>query len=166
MAIRVTSEVGRTPTGMFFISERRPKRSLSLFFDRTKTGIKGLLIVRNQPEGVSSDDELKHIECHRLLLRETENSIRPSDLKGIEEIITSFFKRNRGGIALLDGFEMLTLFNDFDKVTMMLNKAQSVADSCGGSIVIPIDNRAIYPEDLRRISEIYKFLDENHDEKS
>lgn len=166
MAIRVTSEVEGAPTGMFFISERRPKRSLSLFFDRTRSGKKGLLIVRNQPEGVSSDDELERIECHRLLLRETENSIRPSDLKGIEEIITSFFARSRGGIALLEGFEMLTMFNDFDKVTVMLNKAQSAADSSGGFIVIPIDNRAIYPEDLRRISENYKFLGANRDEKS
>jgi hypothetical protein len=53
---------------------------------------------------------------------------------------------------------MLTLFNDIDKVAEMLNEAQSAADSCGGSIVIPIDNRAIYPEDYRIISEKYKLL--------
>lgn len=155
----MSNEGGGLATGMVFVDERKPRLSLSIFLDRKKSGRKGLLIARSQPDHISSDDELKDVECHRLLLRETENSVRPSDLKAIEEIITSFFDRNDGGVALLDGFEMLTLFNDFSKVVELLSKAQSAADSCGGSIVIPIDNRAIYPEDYRRIADTYKFLD-------
>lgn len=152
------TESGGAPSGIIFIDERRPKLSLSLFLDRKRLGEKGLLISRNQPEHLSQDDDLKDVECHRLLLRETEGSIRPSDLKAIEKVIVSFFSKNEGGVALLDGFEMLTLFNDFNKVTELLGKAQSAADSCGGSIVIPIDNRAMYPEDYRMISENYKLL--------
>jgi hypothetical protein len=144
--------------GMVFVDERKPRLSLSTFLDRTRSGEKGLLIARNQPEHMCPDEELKGVECHRLLLRETENSVRPSDLAEIENIITAFFGRNKGGVALIDGFEMLTLFNDISKVAEMLNKAREAADSCGGSIVIPIDNRAIYPEDYRMISENYDFL--------
>jgi hypothetical protein len=144
---------------MIFVEERKPRLSLSIFLDRKKSGDKGLLIVRNEPEHISTDEDLKDVECYRLLLRHTANSIHPSDLKKIGEVIASFFERNKGGVALFDGFEMLTLFNDFSKVTELLNKAQSAADSCGGAIVIPIDDRAVYPEDYKRISESFNFLE-------
>lgn len=155
----MVTEGGNVTAGMVFVDERRPERSLSLFLNMKESGKKALLIARNEPGGMASDEELEDVECHRLLLRETEDSIRPSDLEAIERIITSFFERNGGGVALLDGLEMLTLFNDFSKVTELLNKAQAAADGCGGSIVIPIDNRAIHPEDYRKISEDYTFLD-------
>ncbi|MEE9224324.1 MAG: DUF835 domain-containing protein [Thermoplasmata archaeon] len=156
--MHLSNEGRRFITGMVFVDERKPRLSLSVFLDRMKAGDKGLLIAKNEPDHMCPNEELEGVECHRLLLRETENSVRPSDLAEIETIITSFFNRNKGGVALLDGFEMLTLFNDFSKVADMLNKAQSAADSCGGSIVIPIDNRAIYPEDYRMISENYRLL--------
>ncbi len=159
MVIRLVTTRGNVPAGMIFVDERRPERSLSLFLNGKESGKKALLIARNEPGHLASDEELEDVECHRLLLRETEDGIRPSDLEGIERIITSFFKRNKEGVALLDGLEMLTLFNDFGKVTELLNKAQAAADDCGGAIVIPIDNRAIHPEVYRRISEDYSFLD-------
>ncbi len=156
--IEVTSNGGDLPTGIIFVNERKPKRSLSLFFGRKKSGEKALFISRNQPETMAGGEELTGVECHRILLREEGDSVKPSDLRTIEGIITSFFQRNKGGVAFVDGVEMLTLFNEFTKVTEMLRKAQEAADSCGGFIVIPIDNRAIYPEDYRLISEKFKFL--------
>lgn len=157
--IGLVTKGGDVPAGMIFVDERRPKRSLSLFLNGKESGRKALLIARNEPGDMASDEELEDVECHRLLLRETEGSIRPSDLEAIEKVITSFFERNDGGVALLDGLEMLTLFNDLSKVTEMLNKAQAAADGCGGAIVIPIDNRVIQPEVYRRISEDYTLLD-------
>ncbi len=159
MVIELVTKGGDVPTGMIFVDERRPKRSLTLFLNGKESGKKALLIARNELGRLASDEELEDVECHRLLLRETEDGIRPSDFEGIERIVTSFFEKNKGGVALLDGLEMLTLFNDFSKVTELLNKAQAAADGCGGSIIIPIDIRAIHPEVYSRISEDYSFLD-------
>lgn len=144
---------------MVFINERRPKFSISFFRKRTKAGEKGLFIARKHPDDVALQKELSGVECYWLLLREGENCVRPSDLDTVESIITSFFERHKGGIALLDGIEILSLYNDFEEVLNLLRKAQLAADSCGGSIIIPVDNRAIYPEDLRQISAGFKFLD-------
>ncbi|MFQ6061043.1 MAG: hypothetical protein ACE5KV_07115, partial [Thermoplasmata archaeon] len=67
-------------TGMFLVNERRPKRSLSLFFDKTESGTKGLCILRKKPEDVIMRERLKKVECHYLLLRDEKDSIRPSNL--------------------------------------------------------------------------------------
>ena len=159
MAIGLSTEGGGSLKGLFFISERRPRASHSIFKERTEAGEKGLFIARYHPDDVALQEELRGVECHWLLLREKENSVRPSDLKAIEDIISSFFKRHAGGVALIDGVEILGLFNDFEKVLELLNKAQSAADSCGGSIIVPIDDRALYPEDYREISMRFNFLD-------
>lgn len=161
----MSAEGGGSLKGLFFISERRPRTSHSIFKQRTRAGEKGLFIARYHPDDVALKEELCDVECHWLLLREKENSVRPSDLRAIGDIISSFFKRHSGGIALIDGVEILGLFNDFDKVVELLNKAQSAADSCGGSIIVPVDDRALYPEDFREISQRYNFLDAGVTEK-
>ena len=159
MAIELSIKGGGSLKGLFFINERRPRTSHSIFKERTKAGEKGLFIARYHPDDVALKEELCDVECHWLLLRERENSVRPSDLKAIEGIIRSFFKKHNGGVALIDGVEILGLFNDFENVVELLNRAQSAADSCGGSIIVPIDDRALYPEDFREISRKYTFLD-------
>lgn len=151
-------EGGRALNGLFFVSERRPNASISLFKERTNAGEKGLLIARSHPDDIALKEELSEIECHWLLLREKKNSVRPSDLKAVEEIILSFFRRHGGGVTLLDGVEILCLFNDFEQVQKLLNSAQSAADACGGSIIVPVDDRALYPEDLKTISKNFRLL--------
>jgi hypothetical protein len=164
-AIELSVECGGSLKGLFFISERRPRESHSIFRERTEAGEKGLFIARYHPDDVALKEELCDVECHWLLLRQRENSVRPSDLKAIEDIISSFFKKHNGGVALIDGVEILGLFNDFEKVVELLSKAQSAADSCGGSIIVPIDDRALYPEDFMEISRRFNFLDAGITEK-
>ncbi|MCK4443436.1 MAG: DUF835 domain-containing protein [Thermoplasmata archaeon] len=159
MAIELSTGAGGGLKGLYFISERRPRSSHSLFRQRTKAGEKDLFIARYHPDDVALKEELCDVECHWLLLREKENSVRPSDLKAVEEIIRSFFRRHKGGIALIDGVDILCLFNDFDKVVKLLNNVQSTAESCGGFIIVPVDDRALYPEDFSEISREYSFLD-------
>lgn len=144
---------------MFFVNERRPEQSLSLFFDKKEGGAEGLCIARRQLDSVSMEEQLKDVECYWLLLREAENAIRPSDLEKIDEVMTSFLTRNRGGVVLLDGFEMLMLFNDYTKVSELLNKVKSLADSNDAAVIIPVDSRALYREDFENISSNYEVLE-------
>lgn len=155
----MVTQGGAFPVGMLFVNERRPERSLSLFLEKKKSGRKALFISRHKPQAMAGEEDMRGVECHRILLREEPNSIQPSNLEKIESIIREFFEKNKGGVALIDGVEMLTLFNDFDKVTDLLRKAQDAADSYGGFIIIPIDNRSIYPEDFKAICEKFEFLD-------
>lgn len=145
--------------GMFFVDERRPRKSFSLFCDRIKAGSKGLCIARREPDDLSVQELLKKVEYHRLLLKDAENSIRPSDLRRIDGIVSSFFERNKGGTVILEGVEMLLLFNDHSKVTELLNKAKSLADSRDGVIVIPVDSRTIYREDFENVKENFRVLE-------
>lgn len=151
--------------GMFFVDERRPEQSFSLFIDRKKAGAKGLCIARRQLENATSEEELRDVECYWLLLRDADNAIRPSDLEKIDDVICSFLEKNRGGVVLLDGFEMLMLFNDYSKISEMLTKAKSLADLNDAAIIIPIDSRALYREDFERISKDFKVLDLDRAEK-
>lgn len=98
---------GGSLKGLYFIGERRPQASHSLFRQRTNAGEKGLFIARYHPDDVALKEELRDVECYWLLLREKENSVRPSDLNAVEEIIRSFFEMHKGGIALIDGIEIL-----------------------------------------------------------
>ncbi|MFQ6060648.1 MAG: DUF835 domain-containing protein, partial [Thermoplasmata archaeon] len=81
------------------------------------------------------------------------------------EIVSSFFERNKGGIVLLDGFEMLTLFNDYDKVAGLLDRLRTLADSSNGAVVIPVDRRAIYREDFEKISKSFRVVELDRAEK-
>lgn len=151
--------------GMVLVDERRAEQCYSIFFKRKKAGAKCLCILRRQPEDVSLQEELKDVECYWLLLRKAENSIRPSDLGRIDNIITSFLERNKGGTVLLDGFEMLMLFNDYADVAQLLSKARLLADSNEGAIIIPVDRRAIYREDFEKISEDFGVVELDRAEK-
>jgi archaellum biogenesis ATPase FlaH len=150
---------------MYLVDERQSEQSYSLFFDRTKTGAKGLCILRRQPDDVALRIELKNVKCHWLLLRETKDSIRPSDLRKIDEVICSFLERNRGGIVLLDGFETLLLFNDFTEVSELLSKVRSLAESNEGAVIVPVDSRAMFREDFNKISESFRVLELDSAEK-
>jgi hypothetical protein len=151
--------------GMFFVNERRPEQSFSIFIDRKNSGAKGLCIARRQHDNATLEDELRDVECYWLLLRDAEKAIRPSDLGKIDDVLCSFLQKNHGGVVLLDGFEMLMLFNDYAKISDMLNKAKFLADTSESAIIIPVDSRALYREDFENISENFKVIDMDKAEK-
>ncbi|UCD91715.1 MAG: DUF835 domain-containing protein [Methanobacteriota archaeon] len=151
--------------GIFFVNERRPEQSLSIFIDRKRAGAKALCIVRRQHDHAALEQELQEVERYWLLLRYAQNAIRPSDLDKIDSVICSFLQKNRGGVVLLDGFETLMLFNDYSKISKLVGKAKSLADSSGSAIIIPVDSRALYREDFENISENFKVIDIDKAEK-
>jgi hypothetical protein len=56
MEMDLSSEGGRFTTGMVFVDERKPRLSLSVFLDRTKSGDKGLLIGRRMLQASPKGD--------------------------------------------------------------------------------------------------------------
>ena len=135
----------------YLIKEKTFERSLAVFSNLIKFGLKGLCFTTKHPDVLREMYSIKDFEGEFVWLSSSgggENSINPSDLTTVHGKIHEFTKENENSIILLLGLEYIITLAGFDKILRFLNSIIDVVAINDSRLIIAIDSGTLNPREL------------------
>ncbi|NLI73888.1 MAG: DUF835 domain-containing protein [Euryarchaeota archaeon] len=143
--------------GKFYLFEERvPLRTHQVLRKELSKGRKTLYISKNPPRLLRSQlnfDETK-LSTMWLSTRPNPECIPPMNLKIFEQNITDFLSENENGIVVLNGLDVLEMWNGFRPVLDVLARTQRRVNSNGSNLLISLDPHNHYPQKLVKLEDI------------
>jgi len=140
----IISEVVRTQltTGKtYLLMERVPLRTHQILRRELAHGRKVLYFSKNSPNLLKTqlDVEPEQIELRWLNPRPEEECSSPMDLEAFESKVTRFIEKNKDGIVVLNGLEVLEMWNGFRPVFDRLRSMHKKVSANGNNLIITFD---------------------------
>jgi len=114
------------------------QESLKIAFDLTNHKVKGLFIVREDPDYLIKNYNFKHEDIVLLSARSIKDFEAINSLQDIAITITKFLK-NGGGVVVLGGLEYLISRCGFNPVFMMIQEKRFEVLEAGATLLVPIN---------------------------
>jgi len=114
------------------------QHSLKIAFDITSHGVKGLFIVRENPDSLIEDYNFKPDDIVLLSLKPIKEFKAVNDLQEVAIMITTFLK-DGGGVVILGGLEYLISRYGFNPVFMMIQEKRFKILESGATILVPVN---------------------------
>ncbi len=113
-------------------------KSLKIAFDLTSQKVKGLFIVRENPDSLIKNYNFKHEDIVLLSVKPIKEFKAVNNLQDVAIIITKFLK-NGGGVVVLGGLEYLISRFGFNSVFMMIQEKRFEFLEVGATLLVPIN---------------------------
>jgi PAS domain S-box-containing protein len=113
-------------------------QSLKIAFDLNRDGVKGLFIVREDPDSLIKDYNFNPEDIVLLSKKSIKEFKAINDLQEIAIAVTKFLK-NGGGVVVLSGLEYLISRNGFNPVFMMLQEKRFEFLEAGATLLVPVN---------------------------
>lgn len=141
---------------MYLFVERVPLRTHILLRKEMAKGRKVLYLTKNSPLVLKSqlEDENDLLEIKWLSPRPNEECLSPVNLEALEAIIARFMQQNPDGIVVLNGLEVLEMWNGFTPVAACLKRAQNRMAENNNSIMISVDPKNLYTSNISPLTKI------------
>ena len=143
--------------GKFYLFEERvPLRTHQVLRKELDKGRKTLYISKNPPRLLRTQldfDETK-LSTMWLSTRPNPECIPPMNLAIFEKNIMDFLSENEDGIVVLNGLDVLEMWNGFRPVLDVLARAQVVVSGNVSNFLISLDPHNHYPEKLVKLENI------------
>jgi hypothetical protein len=141
---------------MILIEERVPLRTHQLLRRELTQGRKALYISKHSPSLLESQfGAVKaNMETRWLTPRPDGNCIPPMNLKRFEEDVRSFFEQNDDGIVVLNGVDVLEMWNGFRPVLDVVKRAKDDAGANEGNFIISLDPKGYYDQKLKALRSV------------
>lgn len=140
----------------YLFVERVPLRTHQILRRELTRGKKVFYISKNAPHllktQLSFDD--KKLIVRWLNPRPRSDCIPPMNLKIFEKHVESFIAENRSGIVVLNGLEILQMWNGFIPVIKTLKKLQGKMNQHGISMMISLDPKTQFENHLIMLQRI------------
>lgn len=140
--------------GKFYLFEERvPLRTHQLLRKELRLGRKTLYISKNAPELIQSQlsfDKVR-LQTKWLTPRIGENFIPPMNLKMLENSIYQFIRRNREGLVVINGLEVLEKWNGWMPVLKVLRRVERYVKENDGNLIISLDPKNHYSKKLEKL---------------
>jgi hypothetical protein len=143
--------------GKFYLFEERvPLRTHQVLRKELDKGRKALYISKNPPRLLRSqlDFDEQMLETMWLSTRPNPECIPPMNLQAFEKYINSFLSDNKEGIIVLNGLDVLEMWNGFRPVLDVLARATGKVNEDGSNLIISLDPRNHYPQKLEMLEHI------------
>ena len=114
------------------------QHSLKIAFDITSHGVKGLFIVRENPDSLIKDYNFKPDDIVLLSLKPIKEFKAVNDLQEVAIMITTFLK-DGGGVVILGGLEYLISRYGFNPVFMMIQEKRFEFLESGATLLVPVN---------------------------
>ena len=114
------------------------QQSLKIAFDLTSHKVKGLFIVRENPDSLTKNYNFKEEDIVLLSGIPIRNFKSMNNLQEIAILITKFLK-NGGGVVVLGGLEYLVSRCGFNSVFMMIQEKRFEFLEAGATLLIPVN---------------------------
>ncbi|HPT74683.1 MAG TPA: DUF835 domain-containing protein, partial [Methanomassiliicoccaceae archaeon] len=89
-----------------------------------------------------------------LSTRPSPECIPPMNLNIFEQNIMDFLSKNENGIVVLNGLDVLEMWNGFRPVLDVLARAQAKVNANGSNLLISLDPHNHYPQKLEKLENI------------
>jgi hypothetical protein len=144
---------------MYLFVERVPLKTHILLRKELAKGRRVLYITKNAPEMLRPQlgEEMEHVEVRWLTPRLGDGCLSPISLDALEESIAQFMEGNPDGIIVLNGLEVLEMWNGFSPVAACLRKAHAKLAENNNSLMVSVDPKNLW---TASIAPLAKFSDE------
>jgi hypothetical protein len=143
--------------GKFYLFEERvPLRTHQVLRKELDKGRRTLYISKNPPRLLRSqlDFDEHMLETMWLSTRPNPDCIPPMNLEAFESNIDHFLSENKDGIVVLNGLDVLEMWNGFRPVLDVLARTTSKINEAGSNLIISLDPRNHYPQKLVKLEHI------------
>ena len=113
-------------------------QSLKIAFDLNSQRVKGLFIVRENPDSLIKDYDFKSEDIVLLSAKSLKEFKAVNNLQDVAIAITKFLK-NGGGVVVLGGLEYLISRFGFNPVFMMIQEKRFEFLEAGATLLVPIN---------------------------
>ncbi|HOB38991.1 MAG TPA: DUF835 domain-containing protein [Methanomassiliicoccaceae archaeon] len=119
-------------------------------------GRKTLYISKNPPRLLRTqlDFDETRLSTMWLSTRPSPECIPPMNLNIFEQNIMDFLSKNENGIVVLNGLDVLEMWNGFRPVLDVLARAQAKVNANGSNLLISLDPHNHYPQKLEKLENI------------
>ena len=83
-------------------------------------------------------------------------NVSPDQPSAVKGVIESFLRSKNGAVAVLDGFEHLSVYNDFRVLNVMFEELNDVVMETRSILLMPIDPRSL---DERSVARLRRFAE-------
>lgn len=122
------------------------ERCLKTFFDLSTHGIRGLSIIREDPEELVKNYDVKPDEIIVLSQMPLKGFKAVSDLQDISLTISKFLEGGRG-VVLLDGLEYLISRFDFNSIYRFLQEKRFEFLNTSAILLVPVNLETLDPRE-------------------
>lgn len=130
---RFDLEAGR----IHFISETRPKYSVTIFADIVRNGKPGLILTSSSRYTFEERHCVSKAAIVRISFHGEQGCIRPSDLSRLYFSVRDFALSQRQGVVLLDAFPRIVCNNEIQAVRELTIHMRHLARSTGCTFIVP-----------------------------
>lgn len=141
---------------MYLFVERVPLRTHILLRKEMAKGRKVLYLTKNSPLVLKSqlEDEMDLLEIKWLSPRPNGECLSPVNLEALESSITAFMQKNPDGIVVLNGLEVLEMWNGFAPVAACLKRAQNKLRDNNNSLMVSVDPKNLFTGNITPLTRI------------
>ncbi|MBM4237205.1 MAG: DUF835 domain-containing protein [Euryarchaeota archaeon] len=141
---------------MYLFVERVPLRTHQVLRKELSHGRKALYISKNAPHMLRTQLNFgpQSLQMMWLNPRPGCDCIPPMNLAEFEKYVDAFLKENKDGIVVLNGVEVLEMWNGFRPVLEMLKRAQEKVSSNGSCMLISLDPKTQFSRNLNDLESI------------
>jgi len=133
-------------------------QSLKIAFDLTSQKVKGLFIVRENPDSLIKNYNFKPEEIVLLSTKPIGEFEAVNNLQDIAITITKFLN-NEGGIVVLGGLEYLISRYGFNAVFMMIQEKRFEFLAAGATLLVPISLATLDPKEKGLLTSELKLIE-------
>ncbi len=141
---------------LYLFVERVPLRTHQVLRKELSQGRKALYISKNAPHMLRTqlNFDPQSLQMKWLNPRPGCDCIPPMNLPEFEKYIDTFLKENKDGIVVLNGVEVLEMWNGFRPVLEALKRAQEKVSSNGSCMLISLDPKTQFSRNLNDLESI------------
>ncbi len=141
---------------LYLFVERVPLRTHQVLRKELSQGRKTLYISKNSPNLLRTQliFDPQTIQMMWLTPRPTGECIPPMNLERLEGQILKFIAENKDGIVVLNGVEVLEMWNGFKPVLDVLRRTQEKVSANGNIFLITIDPKLQFTNNLGPLEKI------------
>ncbi|MBU7036540.1 MAG: PAS domain S-box protein [Theionarchaea archaeon] len=146
------------PSEGYIVREKKPDRSLEIFYDLVTHGIPGFVISREYPEKIRTKYNLLKTPMLWLSRSEMEKTVSPDDLPKLSYIIQDFTRKCEESVVLLDGLEYLFTQVGFKTVVKLLHNLKDTVVINRSRLILPLHVGALSDQEYRILEKEFVVL--------
>jgi hypothetical protein len=141
----------------YIIPNKSPEIAMEIITKLATMKEEMICVSRMHPGQVLDRWPLGDITTYWLTQRPGPGNVSPDQPSAVEGVIESFMRSKRYAVAILDGFEHLSVYNDFHVLNVMFEELNDVVMETRSILLVPLDPRSLDEMSiakLRRFAEI------------
>jgi hypothetical protein len=149
-ATSTSDSLGSEPKAgnVYLVEERRPRHTYELLQQSLSGGCSGLIVTRDYPKKMLSEDDIGHCKIIWLTNLVGEGRINPTAIGILMGQIRSFVESHPRTAVVFDGLEYMVSVNTYDRMFQFMHQLLDVVVTNECVLLVPVDPRTMTQREL------------------